>query len=180
MIPGHRNFFGSKIGRSILGAVKGLNPLGIHSASGLRVHDTIDRTIMANRQLLKMLPKKPTVAEMGAKYFQGYNVADLATEAGVADDIVKNIGLSTSSAAERGFRQKVRVGTFAGLGAMTAGNWFLGDGNPLSSTLSFTARAAGHVAGGTALMGYHPLAGGAYLGATAINAFRGGDNWGPL
>jgi hypothetical protein len=201
MIPGHRNFFGAKLGKTLLNAVEALSPLQIHRGAGARTassvergnavtagfeafNDALDRTMVSNGTLWRAMrkqPEPPQVSELFSKYFQGYTLPELAAERGIDSALMKGLGMGVASdVAERKFRQRVRVGTFAGIGAMVGSDFFFGEGNPISSTVSFGLRGAGHTAAGIGLGSVHPLAGSIYLGATAINALRPGDNWGPM
>lgn len=165
MIPGMRNFFGAKMGRSVLGAIGALSPLRIQHVAGDRISATIERTAAVNARAWRGMDPRPGLSDLARSYFKGYTVPEM---------------VSGGDPATLRFRQRMRFGALAAIGAKVGSDFFLGEGNPISNTLSFGMRGAMHVGLAGAIGMRNPLLGSIYMGATAINALRGGDNLGPF
>jgi len=110
-----------------------------------------------------------TFADIGYNYFQGKNIKNIGDGIQYTEP---NMGLAN--------KRKIIAGAAFGLAAANAMDFNPGG---ITDTATTTAAFGGHYFAGRTLMGMGGgarLAGIGYLGATAVNTLRSGDNLGPM
>lgn len=195
-----RDFFGKKLGRSILKTAGTLNPLDIArgegavkaarggmspgGAIGQSLFDDITRTYRETAKTwdaMKQAGNQPSMGQMASSYFKGYNLRHLAGELGTPGYVNRLNDPRMQAAISR--RGAIRTGVFGAIGVSAAGSMAFGQ-NFMSDTLNvgltggghLTAAAMMHRYGGT----YGPMAAAGYAGWAGLNALRQGDNFGPF